>query len=106
MSSLQILKLHVDDLAEPWAKYGKSFNLEDGFVWVVFYGDRIHGVFPSLELAKAFMDRLQFHLDDGRVPPEQTEGEVQSIAFVRKKQAKKAALKIQSSTPSDSSPNL
>ena len=106
MSSLQISKLHVDDLAEPWASYGKSFNLEDGFVWVVFYGDRIHGVFPSLELAKGFLSRLQFHLDNGRVPPKQTEGEALSIAFDRKKQAKKAALKSHSSTPSDSSLNL
>ncbi|MCD5996487.1 hypothetical protein KDX38_23135 [Pseudomonas sp. CDFA 602] len=105
MSSLHISKLHVDDLAEPWASYGKRYDLKDGFVWVVFHGDRIHGVFPSEELAKGFLHHLQHHLDNGDVPPHQTKEQAQSIAVDRKKQAEKAARKSQSNTPSDSSPN-
>ena len=76
MSSLVIYMLHVDDLAEPWSSYGKMFNTVDGFVWAVFYGDRIYGVFPSLAMAEDFRKNLQFHFDNEKQQPKPTLGKV------------------------------
>jgi hypothetical protein len=99
----QVMRFHVDDLAEPWASRGKLYNPVDGLVWVVFLNGRIQAVLPTKELAESCLADLNYHLTQNKPLPTQTLERVQSIANALKRELKQREAKaIRKSDPGSS----